>query len=281
MSREILLQTLKKFECDFVVDESTSEEINKKEELHTIINDVNRSDFRLSKLSKSSLADKLYVFILVKVFKDLELPYYQGMMDVGIVLVDVYFQDKASSFISKHKDLDTKAKPQTKFDEIEEDERKLFEKFVEENADLYKRFKNALTNILYKYVLFFFKNELKNCKELGKVFSKMMKEKFKVSVEEQWWMRYLGHIITLFMRTSENNEVVYKLYNLIFNSDPEIMFSILAVYFDKATEYNKEKMYIDEKNKERCMITSVDDKDIEKIMDTHEIFLECKRKIKM
>lgn len=272
MSREVLLATLKKFEEE---PEIKAEKI-KKEEVYTITNDLNRSDLKFSKLHKSFLASKLYLFLLQRTFDDFPISYFQGMMEVAAVLVDAYFQDEAASFRSKHKGADEHAPPALKANDISDQERVMFEDFLADNLDLYKKFRNALINILIEKFIFFTKDEFRNYNENNQVFIKLMKDKFKRTIEPTTSIRYMNHTLTFFKRISGNSDVAFRLFNIILNSDPAVVFSILAVYIDKADSFDGAKVAITDENRSQYMVTSLEEEDIKRILHTQEMFLKCK-----
>lgn len=275
MSRDTLLATLKKYE-----EKQENKEFKPKtEENHTITNDLNRSDFSFSKFHKSCLISKLYLHILNSTFKNLPISYFQGMMEIASVLVEVYFQDKAAGFRSKYKDLDELAPSRLKIENISENEMTMFEEFLKANEDIYTRFKNSLINILEKKFLFFTKDEFKNYNENNKIFIKLMKTKFKKSLNEIGTMKYMNHTLTFFKRMSENSNVVFTLFNIILNSDSTIVFSILANYIDKADKFNSVRIDINQENRDKYLISSIDEEDIKKILSTHELFLKCKTEV--
>ncbi|ELA42749.1 uncharacterized protein VICG_00064 [Vittaforma corneae ATCC 50505] len=272
MSRETLLTTLKKFEEEPKIE---IEKI-KKEEIYTIMNDLNRSDFKFSKLHKSFLATKLYLFLLQKTFDNFPISYFQGMMEIAAVLVDAYFQDKAASFRLKHKDSDEHAPPALKIGEISDKEKSMFEEFLASNLDLYNKFRNGLINILIEKFIFFTKDEFRNYNENNKIFIKLMKDKFKRVIEPTASIKYMNHTLTFFKRIAGNSDVAFKFFNLVLNSDPSIVFSILAVYIDKVDHFNSARVTITDENRNQYMVTSLEENDIRNIIGAQEMFLKCK-----
>lgn len=269
MIRETLLTTLKSYEKT----PQTAHETTSLAEKTTIENDLNRVSFALAKSRKSSLVCKLYVFLLQKVFEEFSIPYFQGMMEVASVLLDAYFQDKANEFRIKNKHLDKLAVHPVRDNIPTKEEERLCSEFLSENNDLFVRFKNSLINILEQKFLFFTADTFKKYHENNEIFLEMMRSKFGRKLDAGSSIKYMNHTLTFFTRISENSDVAFKFLNLIFNSDPSIVFSILAVYIDKVEPINQMDIE-DDKERAQFLVSSVDEEDIKKIMDTQKLFLE-------
>lgn len=272
MSRKALLATLKKYETELENFKQVDNTDN-----CTIINDLDRSDFKFSKVHKSCLIRKLYLYILEKTFFELPFTYFQGMLDVATVLVDAYFQDEAVSFKISNRDLDQQKVETVKRENITENDRILFGEFLKQNETLYARFQKGLLNILDKKFLFFTRNGFQKYNEYNEVFLKLMEMKFKKNIEEKISIKYMNHTLTFFKRLAGSSDVAFTLLNLILNSDPSIVFSILAIYIDKA-DLNK-GFIPDESEMEKYLITEIDEDDIKKIIEIQAFFLEYERQL--
>lgn len=271
MTREVLLSTFKKFEHPPKVQEET-----KTKDLKTIENDLNRMEFRFSKLYKSHFICKLYLFCLKRTFYELPIIYFQGMMEIGAVVLDAYFQDKAASLRLKYKDNDGNTPKTLEINSISEKETEIFNKFLRDNESLYTRFCNCLTNILDEKFSFFTRNDFKNYNEYNEVFVHMMKKKYKKDIHPLSSMKYMNHTLTFFKRLSGNSDVAFKLLNIILNSDPSIVFSILALYIEKADNFNSSYIISDTDARDKMLITKLDEEDIKKIIKMHEDFLKSR-----
>lgn len=274
MTREVLLSTLKKFEYTPKIQERI-----KVKDLKTVENDLNRMDFRFSKLYKSYFVCKLYLFCLKKTFYELPIVYFQGMMEIGSVVLDAYFQDKVASLRLKHKEYDGNTPNSLDINSINEKEKSIFEKFLKENEGIYTRFRNCLINILDEKFSFFTKNDFKNYNECNQIFIDMMKKKFKKDINPLASMKYMNHTLTFFKRLSGNSDVAFKFLNIILNSDPSIVFSILAVYIEKADGITSSCFIPDAETRDKILITSLSENEIKKIISTHEVFLKTKNEM--
>lgn len=273
MSKEVLLKTLKKFESKPEVAKGFKEN-----DKYTIRNDLNRADFEFSRLHSSSLVLKLYMSILEKTFKEFPLAYFQGMSDVASILVDVYFEDQAATFRANNKDLDLDLPKKIKVEDIKQEEAALFTRFLNENAELYERFKYSLINILEQKFMFFTNNEFEKYDEYNDIFIEMMKKKYKKNLEKIYSIKYMNHTLTFFKRLAGTREVIYKILNLILNSDESMLFSILAIYIDKAEFCNG--AVPDDENASKYKIMEIKESDIKEILKAQESFLFYKESIK-
>ncbi|KAM0681533.1 hypothetical protein GINT2_000046 [Glugoides intestinalis] len=270
MTRKALLATLKKYELEV----NNLKQVDNTDNC-TIKNDLDRSDFNFSRVQKSYLIRKLYLFILEKTFFDFPFTYFQGMLDVATVLVDAYFQDEAISFKISNKDLDKQNVENVKRENITSNDRILFVEFLKQNELLYDKFQKGLFNVLDKKFLFFTRDGFQKYNTCNEVFLRLMEIKFKRNIEERISIKYMNHTLTFFKRLSGTSDVAFTLLNLILNSDPSIVFSILAVYIDKA---DLNKGYIPDGSEiSKYLIMEIDEEDIKKILNIQGFFLEYEK----
>lgn len=274
MARENLLSTLQRFE-NLPLEESAGEQTrNTPEDLQTIKNDINRTDFRFSKVGKSLLANKLYLYILERLFIRLPIPYFQGMIEISTVILDAYLQDRVASFRSKHKDADGDLRGPVCLDDISENDRFLFEKFIKANAQTLRRFEKALENVLRRKFLVLTNGGFKAYNEHNKTFVSMMKSCRNIDIDPSYSIKYMNHTLTFFKRLSGNGEVVFKLFNLILNSDSSIVFCILAVFFDKAESFSGTNLVLNDEEARKVLIYDLPDRKINEILEINERFLK-------
>ncbi|OQS54579.1 hypothetical protein EHP00_84 [Ecytonucleospora hepatopenaei] len=68
-----------------------------KSDIQTIENDVNRTYFKYSVIYGKKTHLKIYKNILFEMFRDIPVPYYQGMIEIGGVLVEAFLSEKVRS----------------------------------------------------------------------------------------------------------------------------------------------------------------------------------------
>lgn len=271
MSREALLNTLRRFEeLPVDADEQTG---SSSEDLHTIRNDINRTDFRFSKVGSSTLANKLYLYILDRFFTRLSMPYFQGMVEVSAVILDAYLQDRVSSLRSKHRSADGEVRESVRLEDISESDRILLERFVKANAQTLHRFEKALENVLRMKFLTLTRDGFRIYNKHNRTFVAIMKSHRGISVDPSYSIKYMNHTLTFFKRLSGNGDVAFKLFNLILNSDPSIVFCILVVFFDNAESFSGTNLVRDEEAK-RILINELSDRKIVEILEINERFIK-------
>lgn len=277
MQRENLLETLGKYE-DFR-DIKISARIN---DVQTIINDINRSDFGFSKISKTPIKVKIYLHILRISFKSLPISYYQGMTEVAVVILDAYFQEALEELKGEER-RDGEAHKTIKLDDISSKEISIFNKFLEKHSDLYSKYKNAMVNVLNERFLQLTRDNFKIYSEFNTKFVLMINSGHidalrlgDAKVTEMNSFRFMNHTLTFFKRLAGNSEVVYTIFNLILNSDPSMIFCILGYYLEKASQFTGSNIKITNQNKSKYLIYEVSETDLKKILKIHDAFLKGK-----
>lgn len=278
MARENLLSTLQRFEKLPLEENMREQARNSPEDLQTIRNDINRTDFGFSKVGSSLLVNKLYLYILERLFTRLPVPYFQGMTEVSTVILDVYFQDRVSSFRSKHRDIDGELRGPVCLDDISENERFLFEKFMKTNTQTLRCFEKALENVLRRKFLALTSEGFRAYNKYNRTFVSMMKSCRNIDIDPSYSLKYMNHTLTFFKRLSGNSEVVFKLFNLILNSDPSIVFCILAAFFDKAESFSGTGLVLNDEKAKKTLIYELSDRKINEILEINEMFMQYDEK---
>jgi len=274
MTRKILLETLKRFESNPALENGSPVE----NDLVTIKNDLNRLGFTEGKLQQTYIVYKLYLFILRKTFNEFPISYIQGMIEIALVILNAYFKDAVGPFRVKYSDMDEVVlPPQITVDLITEADEKIFEEFLSKNRELYERFRSTTVNIMKQRYLVLVDNSFSKYLELNEIFVKMMNTTFKRNMNSHESIRYMGHIMTFFTRLAGNEEVTYRLLNLILNSDFSMLFSIAAVYIDAIDSFDQRGEAQVDEDIRRAGLVSVDEKDIKRILEMQELFLKFKR----
>jgi hypothetical protein len=93
-------------------------------------------------------------------------------------------------------------------------------------------------------------------------------------IDEFSSLKYMNHTLSFFKRLSANSEVVFTIFNLILNSDHQMIFSILIFYLKKADEFTGNNLIISETDRSRFLISEITESDIKKILRIHELFLK-------
>lgn len=271
MQRQNLLKTLEKFEEPF----ETDEEVRECDKI-TIFNDINRTDFNFSDSRKNLKKLKLYLEILNRTFSDFPIPYYQGMMEVATVLIDAYFGHISIG----HDSRDISLKP-LKLDDITDDEKLKYDKILKENATLFTRYRNSLVNILTDKFLYLTRDNFRKYNQLNEKLVKMINsmdllplKPCEPKIDEFSSLKYMNHTLSFFKRLSANSEVIFTIFNLILNSDHQMIFSILIFYLKKADEFTGNNLIISENDRSRFLISEITEADIKKILRIHELFLK-------
>lgn len=234
MERQQLLKVLKTYEEENA-DAPVTVDANDKDSVRVLINDINRTDFDFSKFYMHSARVRLYKNILYEALARFPLKYVQGMAEIATVIVDAYFQDKVGEFSTTGIDVSpamyvTNSGNKT-FVYKEEDEKKIFREFVEDNGGLLDEMRRALVNVYKRKFLVFFKDNFKLYKEANDVFIAMMKKKG-VKVHKSVSFKYMNHVLTFFKRVVDNEKSAYGIYRIILSSDPSVLFSLLVIFFD-------------------------------------------------
>lgn len=286
MERITLLETFKRFEYqptkvyienDLQTFEYQPTKSYIENDLRTIKNDLNRTDFSFSPASRSSEISKFYLFVLEKDFIDLPLIYFQGMLEIACVILDAYFLD-----IVENKNDDSQSIIRVKIEDITEEEKSKFEDLLNKHQETHKKFKNCITNVLNENFLFLAKHNFEKFNLFNKKFITMMNSNFMKSKNNNWKVdsltsiMNLDHILMFFKRLSKNREVVFTLFNLILNSDPSIVFSILAFYIDKGNVFKGTNSISNHEGRSEHLISNVSEMDLKKIIKIHDSFLNEK-----
>jgi hypothetical protein len=280
MQKENLLRTLEKYESP--VEDSEQLENN----LQTIINDLNRIDFSFSDIKDNQYILKFYLFILEKSFKSLPIAYFQGMMEVGTVLIDIYFQD--ASFKLKNQVLKSKscenlikngcAVERIHLNDLSDSDRAIFRDALEKNDEIYRKYKNSLVNILNEKFLFLTVNNFEKYNKYNAKFVNMMNSTLPnhKQLNEMESFKFMNHTLTFFKRLSRNSKVLYTIYNLILNSNISMIFAILSFYLDKASKFSGTNLIITEENRSKYLISEISESDIKKILKINDTFRKGK-----
>lgn len=278
MSRVALLNTLKKYEeMDVSFDYEISAEASKYD-VQTIKNDINRCNFRFSRIFRSFFCHKLYIYILSKTFKDFPLPYYQCMMDIASVILDAYIEDKALRLKADNINMESEFQDHIELSSITDNEELLFSQFFAANKTICEKFKRSILIIFQTKILNLTENDFKLYESLNKTFLHMLEERKGLRLGNGESLSYMNHTLTFFQRISGNSDVAFKFLNLILNSDPHIIFCILFHFFDKIKNCKGQVVIINEQEARSKLIYDLQDRDMKDILAIYESFFQYKNK---
>jgi len=275
MAESKLGNTLRRFEKPGA-EPSIGANENDKDSVRTLENDINRIDFKFYDFKAADSKEEfenLFKNLLFELLRDFPLKYTQGMSEVASVLVVSYFKEKVEDKMRNpefRKLMASAGEESATFRYEQNSQKTQLRNFLNENKGLVDRSRMAMANILQKYFIVYFDDGFKLYKEHNKVFRRMMKLRgIKIPKDES--IKYMGHILTFFKRVVGNENVANEIYNVILNSDPSILFSLMAVFYDRLKNYGGSSVI-----KEESRIVKLEDNFLNKLMEQHEIFIKTR-----
>ena len=232
MEREQLLEVLKGYEKP-IEGFSLQKNENNADMVQVLINDVNRIDFNFSSLSGNPEALRLLKNILCASLEKFPLKYIQGMAEVSSIIVLAYFYDivkspKTTQELVEASDDET---PSHSFLYQVQDTKDRFLNLLLQNKEMFERMQTAIFNVLNTRFVVFFNNKFSLYKETNDAFIEMMRKEG-VVIKTDVSFKYMNHILTFFRRIVDSEAAAYGIFRIVLTSDPIVLFSILAIFFE-------------------------------------------------
>lgn len=267
MEREKLIKTLNAYACSHVCEKKHPDDSSIKA---TIKADIMRQQFDVYLSKDRKKQRRLYKMMLYLLLKKLCTQYTQGMCEVAVVVVNVFFKEK----VMKDDVLEFLEDDDANLSGASEEEKRGFEEFCSLNKDECKKAKNALQEIFKQTYEPLWKDKFKLYKKYFEVFLEMMKDRG-VEVVRKHPYENLTHILTFFTRICRNENLIYRIFNIILNNEVSVLFTLLVLLY-KHTESESASSSLEYDNYLKKLPSDFE----EQVKKTNNEFLEMQKKMK-
>lgn len=229
MEHERLLATLKNYE-NLQPSEENTVDLNDNETRRVLGNDINRIDFDYTAFASDPLKVRLLQNVIFEILSKFPIRYIQGMSEISSVIVTAYLSSAVRLVGLVPDRPNTEESREFKFT----DQRNIlkFAEFMSQNKTTLEKLRNSLINIFKKRFLIFFQDNFKLYRELNDSFILAMQKK-NITVDKDVSFKYMNHVLTFFKRIYDNETVAYSIYNIILNSEPSMLFTLLVMFYDR------------------------------------------------
>lgn len=237
-------------------------------ERRVIENDVRRTEL----LGVDKKDHKTVKFLKKLLFVELDkipIRYTQGMSEVASVFVLYYFQEIVEEEIAKGilegEDLESpgESSPEN-FIDVPEDESVKLKRFLSRHKDITAKLGVVLTNVFKRKLEPLVADDFKIYKENMKIFVEMMKKRG-IKIPELESYKFMGSILTFFLRNLSKTEDVHKVFEIILSCPNTCPFLLLVLFYGRIAN-NKP-------------IENVNNNLFTKVIKLEEEFVETKKRI--
>lgn len=273
MERQELLRTLLKYEQPRDALD-VSKDANDQDTTRVLKNDIKRIDFDFSSLSREPAVARLLKNIVFVTLRRFPVKYLQGMAEIASVITNAVFEDIVLDVRIREKTIPPSESRDTMDDEhsflyTTPEGQEDFNRFISDNQQLVDKLKVALANIFNEKVLVFAHDNFKYYMECNKVFVAMMRAKG-VNIDSDVSMKYMNHTLNFFKRVSGNEAVAYSIYRVVLITDPSVLFSLLAIFYENVQSSCASGADFPHK------IKTIPENFLEKVTAQHEVFLRTR-----
>ncbi|ADM12409.1 uncharacterized protein Eint_100830 [Encephalitozoon intestinalis ATCC 50506] len=243
-------------------------------ERKVIENDVKRTEL-LGVDKRNQEAIKILKRLLFVELDKIPVKYTQGMSEVASVFVLYYFQEIVEEEVAKGMFIaEREEKPEGEastaegfsehFIELPEEETTELKKFLSRHKDIIAKLGVVLTNVFKRKLEPLVANDFKLYKENMKIFVEMMKKRG-VKIPELESYKFMGSILTFFLRNLTKMEDVHKVFEIILSCPNTCPFLLLVLFYGQISSGKA--------------IESINNKLFPKVVKLEEEFIETRKRI--